>query len=266
MRKISIVAAGVCGIVLMFFATFAMADDYRWIKIPDSEGEQLIPIDPKICKLYEENLKYFAKQNTPMSCNRPIAPHLKDRIKEVEWEDLDPDRYPELFRAVVTLHKYLPGTGEDIIQRDLKFIREDIAKKIRVFRRAKLSLVGRICVYEPTATPEQYWIVQYGVNDVSPSNPKESYRCKPTRGGIDWDPSNLDLYVVSENKLELIGWFGTTLRPSSEGQFIRLIDGRLFVENINKKALIELNEVKVESAFTDTVCIFKFKKSSNRGK
>ncbi|HTY21758.1 MAG TPA: lysozyme inhibitor LprI family protein, partial [Desulfomonilaceae bacterium] len=119
-------------------------DDYRWTGDLNPEGDwQYIPVDPEICKLYEKNLRYFAKRNTPMSCNRPIAPHLKDRIKEVEWEDLDPDKYPDLLRAIATFNDYLLDPGEDKIQRHLTYVRADIANKVRVFRRAKLSLVGR---------------------------------------------------------------------------------------------------------------------------
>lgn len=244
----SIVVAGLCGLVFIFSAAVSMADDYRWIESPDPAGDdQYIPVDPEICKCYEENLRYFAKRNTPMSCNRPIAPHLKDRIKEVEWEDLDPDRYPDLFRAIATSGQYQRGTGEDIIQRDLKSNRAAIANKVRVFRRAKLSLVGR----------EPYWIVQYGPNDISPDNPKEPWRCKPTRGG--GEDSSLELYKVSEAKHELTSKLFSS--RGTEGQHLRIIDNRLFVENIHEKAEILLNEVDTAVGGGNTVCIFQFKKS-----
>jgi hypothetical protein len=255
----SIVTA-VCGVAFVFSAAFSLADDYRWVESPELEDDQQVfRFDPKICKVYGENLRYFAARNTPMSCNRPIASHLKDRIKEVEWEDLDPDQFPDLFRAVVTLNKYLPGTGEDIIQRDLKFARADVANKVRVFRRAKLSLVGRIRVYENSA-PEPYWIVQYGANDISPNNPDSFFKCSPTRGS--GKESNLQLYIVSEKKKELMKeLFVTVGRPSTEGQHLRIIDNRLFVENIRPGAWIELSEVDADLAAGFTVCIFEFKKS-----
>src|SRR5256885_16543760 len=59
------------------------------------------PSDPKVCELYLQNLRCFAKRKVAMSCERPIAPHLQDRIKKIVWHRLDPNRYPELFRAVV---------------------------------------------------------------------------------------------------------------------------------------------------------------------
>jgi hypothetical protein len=259
-----IVVAGVCALLPIFSVAFSMADDYRWVESPDPGGDQqIIPVDPEICKCYEENLRYFAKRNTPMSCNRPIAPHLKGRIKEVEWEDLDPDRYPDLFRAIATCNKYLPGTSEDIIQRDLKLIRANIAKKVRVFRRAKLSLYGNTQVPPHKACHEPYWVVQYGVDDVSPNNPKALRRCEARRGGgIE---SHLRLYIVSAAKHELTRKLFSH-RTSTEGQHLRIIDNRLFVENIHPEALIQLNEVDTALAWGATVCIFQFEKTVNAEK
>jgi hypothetical protein len=257
----SIVVAGVCGLVLMFSAAFSMADDYRWIESDNPDGDQQeMPVDPKICKVYEENLRYFAKRNTPMSCERPIAPCLKNRIKKVEWEDLDPDQYPNLFRAIATSGHYSPGTDEAIIERDVKNIRARIADKVWVFRRAKLSLVGRIQYQAYGADPEPYWIVQYGPNDISPDNPYEPWRCEPTRGGGGGVESNLKLYIVSEARHELTKRLFSR-RISSMGQHLRIIDNRLFVENIHPDAWIDLNEVDTAFAWGATICSFEFKKS-----
>jgi hypothetical protein len=255
----SIVVASLCGLVLLFSAALSMADDYRWIESDNPEGDQQeMPVDPKICKCYERNLRYFARRNTPMSCNRPIAPFLKDRIKEVEWEDLDPERYPDLFRAIATDGKYLPGTGEDIIERNLKLNRASVANRVWVFRRAKLSLFGRTQVQAYSADPEPYWIVQYGVNDISPTNPKDVWRCKPRRGG--GKKSSLQLYIVSEPKHELTKRLFTS-NNSTQGQHLIIIDNRLFVENITPKAWIQLNEVDTAITGGGTVCLFQFKKS-----
>jgi hypothetical protein len=60
------------------------------------------PVDPDVCKLYLKNLRFFAKQNAPMSCERPIAPQLQEQLRNVEWENLDPSKYPDLFQAMVT--------------------------------------------------------------------------------------------------------------------------------------------------------------------
>jgi hypothetical protein len=255
----SVVVTGICALALISLSSISWADDYRWDGSLDPEGDyQVMPVDPKICKCYEKNLRYFARRNTPMSCKRPIAPFLKDRIKEVEWEDLDPDRYPDLFRSIATFGHYQPGTSEDIIQRDLKLIRANIANKVRVFRRAKLSLVGRTQVQAYSAPPEPYWIVQYGVNDISPNNPRHVWRCKPRRG--DGKKSSLNLYIVSAAKHELTKQLFTS-NNSTEGQHLIIIDNRLFVENITPKAWIQLNEVDTATTGGGTVCLFQFKKS-----
>jgi hypothetical protein len=257
----SIVVAGLCGLVFMFSVAFSMADDYRWIESDNPEGDQQqMPVDSKICKCYEKNLRYFARRNTPMSCERPIAPCLKNRIKEVEWEDLDPERYPDLFRAIATSGHYSPGTDEAIIERDLKNIRAGIADKVWVFRRAKLSLVGRIQSQAYSAPPEPYWIVQYGPNDISPDNPRKPWRCKPRRGGGGGVESNLELYIVSGARHKLTKQLFSR-RVSTMGQHLRIIDNRLFVENIHPDARIELNEVDTAFAWGATICIFEFKKS-----
>lgn len=252
-------ATGMVLVLILATAPLSIADEYRWIKNDAEEDEhQIISVDPKICELYEENLQYFAQKNTPMSCYRPIAPYLKDRIREVEWEDLDPDRYPALFRSVVIEDRHLSKKGEDVIQESLKYDRENVAKKISVFRRAKLPpLIGRIRVYKPSAQPEAYWILQYGRDDISESNPHIASRCIPTRDG--GRESSLHLYVVSEAKQEVTKSLAYTRYPTREGQYLRLIDGRLFVENI-RQGWISLDEVEIETAFRDQVCNFRFKK------
>ncbi|MBI4961758.1 MAG: hypothetical protein HY913_00640 [Desulfomonile tiedjei] len=264
----TIVVAGICALVFMFFPALTTADDYRWDEAPFPEGDrQKYEPDPEICELYEENLRYFAKRNTPMSCERPIAPHLKDRIREVEWEDLDPDRYPDLFLAIATFGAFLSGTSEEIIQRDLKFIRAGIPNKVWVFRRAKLSLVGHIR-YGEYGTAEPYWIVQYGPNVISPNNPDDARRCKPTRGGLGGGGySNLELYIVSQAKHEFTIPMSVKLGiPSYEGQHLIMIDNRLFVENIDSDATIELDEVNTDIAAAVAVCVFQFKKSGSSDK
>lgn len=246
-------------LILSLAAPFCViADDYRWIKNTDRTGN-LIEVDPKICKLYEENLRYFAQRNTPMSCYRPIAPHLKDRIKDVEWEDLNPDRYPALFRDVIVQHKNLSNKNEDEIQKNVEYALDDIGKKIRVFRRAKIELFAHLRNnYNLSEKPESYWVLQYGFDDISQSNPRSVYRCVSARAG--GQESNLRLYAVADDSGKLIGSLGTTLYPSNEGQYIKQIDNRIFVENISE-GWIYLNEVSTKTVLTDTVCNYKFEKS-----
>src|SRR5258706_3856459 len=65
------------------------------------------PTDPKVCGVYLQNLRYFARRDAPMSCKRPIAPSFKNQIQEAAWEDLDPRAYPVLFKALVARHNFL---------------------------------------------------------------------------------------------------------------------------------------------------------------
>lgn len=261
--KKPIVATAVRGLVLLLLSISAFADDYQWIRMPDPKGEQLIPVDPEICKLYEANLQYFARLNTPMSCSRPIAPQFAKQIKEIEWADIDINHYPDLFRDVVISNQYLADKNADLIRKEIELAAEDVRKGVRVFRRARLSLAGRI---HPgvRSDPEPYWIVQYGLYDTSPKNPDEFYRCTPGRGGIRG--RGLHLYIVSEMTLRMTSTLGTVRRPSSYGQHIREIDNRLFVENIDPEAWIELNEIDATQPLTDTVCVFQFKKSTSGSK
>src|SRR5258706_7060156 len=46
------------------------------------------PADSGACDLYLENLRYFARTNMALSCERPIAPRFQDRIRQIEWQDL----------------------------------------------------------------------------------------------------------------------------------------------------------------------------------
>lgn len=267
LAKVTPVAGCVVGsILLMSYSAIAGSDDYRWVQYPQDKESQLIPVDPSICKLYEQNLRYFARKNIPMSCSRPIAPQFKSKIKDVDWEDLDPGKYPELLYAIVTKNRnYFIGKSEELIQRDLASIRREIKLGIYAFRRAKLSLAGRLTFGQPNSPIEPYWIVQYGVNRFSVTNPEEVFRCEPRRGGVHF-ASTPDLYVVSADTMQLIGTIGVTRFPSSEGQHIKLINGKIFVENLFPSGRIELNQVDEAIPMTDTVCKFEFTKSTSRSK
>ncbi len=219
-------------------------------------------VNPGICKLYEQNLQYFARKNIPMSCYRPIAPNLKDRIKEVEWEDLDPDVYSGLLRAIVIQYQYLSKASDVTIEENLGRARDGIARKIRVFRRAKLYLAGQIRLNEGRTEPEPYWIVQYGFDVISPDNPDPFYRCEQIRGGFDWLEADLSLYIASALSKTLIKTLSRVVWPSNKGQYLREIDGILFVENIDRRGWVELNVIDTNVPLTDTVCVFDFKKSS----
>src|SRR5438552_2028934 len=144
------------------------------------------PADPAVCGLYLENLRYFARRNTPLSCERPIAPHLKDRIQKVEWEDLNPTDYPDLFQALVTKRRRAMGNDTPPIDKLPSGAVSQVAQKIDVSRRAKLPLIG-YPYYDipgkPPAVRQALWYVQFGLNTADSENPNPAFRCKPIRGG-----------------------------------------------------------------------------------
>lgn len=87
----------------------AHADDYRLDAKPQyttgtahTVMDFETPSDPDACEIYLRNIRYYARLNTPMSCERPIAPQYKANIQMVEWENLSPAEYPELFAAIIS--------------------------------------------------------------------------------------------------------------------------------------------------------------------
>jgi hypothetical protein len=103
-------------LVSLLLCNFVMADDYRLDPKPEySQGSEheLMPFDspsdPELCGIYLKNIRYFAKKNSPMSCETPVWSQLKDRIQHVEWEDLDPNKNEELFEALVAKRTFMPA-------------------------------------------------------------------------------------------------------------------------------------------------------------
>jgi len=248
----------------------ARADDYVLDPAPKLEtGTALAlidyerPEDPRVCGIYLENLRYFAQRNTPMSCERPIAPHLQDRIQKVEWENLDPDGYPELYRAVA-----LRFLGKDVSQGAMNKVSGEIRRGAYVFRRAKLDLIG-YPGYEDhggiTPRPERFHIVQFGRNVIDPDNPDRLSRCTLQRGGpIREAPGDLQLYVVRQDLKFVIGRLSEP-HSTTTGEHMRLINGRPYVETINTRGNIELMQIRLAlPVMLEPVCFFWFKKSEGK--
>ncbi len=265
-------------VCLLTYTHLGWADNYTWVPRNAAEEEQrLLPVDPTICKVYEQNLRYFAQQNVPMSCERPIAPQFKDRIQAIEWENLDPARYPALFLAIAAKRNYLPPQQIEAAKKDpqawIASVKDDFATGINVFRRAMIEppLVGEVRRGKDgrSLPAAPFWIIQFGYNDMSPDNPDEFWRCKPKRGErLQYSmSSSLHLYLASEDLSELLEKFSADVtHPSSEGQHLRRIDGRLFIENIFGDDWISLSEIVTEPPLADAVCNFKFTKTPTRSK
>ena len=231
-----------------------------------ARSDYLKPLDQSVCKTYLENLRYFARRNAPMSCERPVASPLADRIKKIEWEDLDPDRHPELFRALV-LHR---SGGQDTSQQTLNLRAEEIRKKHDVFRRA-IGVFEGFPAFEyqtaPKSRSEKFQIVQYGQNVLDPNNPHPVWRCKPRRGGPQNDATGfLHLYMATEDLSKLIGRLYEPANGTS-GEYIRTIDGRPYIETVLQNGNINLLQLRSSfPAGLESVCFYEFKNSgSSRG-
>jgi len=219
------------------------------------------PADSAVCGLYLENLRYFARRNVPLSCERPIAPHLKDRIQKVEWEDLNQADYPELFRAIAGKH------GWNIDRPSEKLPARDISQAIRktyVFRRAKLPFRGYPYYDEPdkpASVRQALWYVQFGSNTLDPQNPDPVSRCVPVRGGPpDEIFLNLKLYLVSEDMKTLFDRV-YAVQNGGSGEALRIINRRPYVEAANTGGHITLMEIdRVYPGTLEPVCLFLFKR------
>jgi hypothetical protein len=243
------------------------ADDYRLDPSPTFEqGTAHIPMefaepeDPTVCKTYLANLSYYARRNTPMSCERPIAPHLKKVIEEVQWENLDPYVHEGLFRSIIAM----ASLGRDKTQAAFEWRVQQLRKGELVFRRAQLSLSGYFdsADHTPKTTPERFEIVQYGVNVVDTKNPAEVWRCKPQRGGPPHDFGDLNLYLVSEDLKRLHGYLNDYMRNGNTGHYLRLVNGRPYVEQVLSNGNSVLMQVRTALPVgLESVCMYLFKRS-----
>ncbi len=222
--------------------------------------------DPKVCQLYQENLNYFANQNMPLSCNRPIVPQLKSRIQEVEWEDLKPSDYPELFRQFVLIE----SSGRDKSPEILKDHAQQVATREYLFRRAKLELTGKTWRYfgESFGLPYhmgspleyftgKFFVIQYGPNDKDVNSPV--LPCKPIRGG---NYSSLKFYLVNDIMNGVINYLSTSVKGAYAGEKLLLIDGKLYAETISGDATIDLLRVKQgDQIELKLLCSYRFETS-----
>ena len=107
-----------------------------------NQGEEAFkdPEDPQVCNVYLRNLRHFARLNTPMSCERPVAPQFRKLIQAVAWEDLNPREYPDLFRGVLAEFHYWKTNPPKDESRELAWSADELKERGVVFRRAKAKL------------------------------------------------------------------------------------------------------------------------------
>jgi uncharacterized protein len=232
----------------------------------DLEGEPFESSqDPEVCALYLQNLRYFAKNNLPMSCGQPVAPILAGKIKPVEWENLDPEKYPELFKAVV-FKVFPPRSYEDRSypsEKDLSHWRESIRNGGVVFRRAKLELKGNMAL-PPLNMPieKSYQIVQFGFDVTDPANPNSRLRCEQNAGRVmpNIRRNDLGLFIASENLREFYEEL-YDLHLGYQSYFnLWLINGQPYGEQYDDKGNVLLSELRSDYVHLERVCLFQYKK------
>jgi hypothetical protein len=248
------------------------ADDYALDPAPIARhGRYEQPFesaqDPNVCSIYLQNLQYFAHRKLPMSCGQPIAPTLTAKIKPVEWEDLDPDQYPDLFKAVVADYEH-GSNGES----RLAGARKAVTKKAYVFRRAKLDLskspLARRRLGDPPAA--QFQIVQFGIDITDPNSPPDQWgHCEPKQGrsssrGPVWTP----IYRVSADLQRLYGGLIGLINGSVRALWI--VNDNVYAESYYPGgADVELSELRVNSPLNvdwNPVCRFHYTRSANATK
>ncbi|MES2365693.1 MAG: hypothetical protein V4563_07370 [Pseudomonadota bacterium] len=263
---------------MILLSSLAYADDYVLDPNPknysgraDFEGEPFESAqDPKVCALYLQNLRYFASHNLPMSCGQPVAPYLTNKIKPVQWENLDPEKYPDLFKAVAA--KVFPPRSSDSkpypSETQLLLERERVRKGVMVFRRAKLNLKGYLA-FPPTNLPSEktYQIVQFGFNVTDPANPEPRMRCEQRVGRVlpAIHENELSFFIVSKNLSELYGELYDLQLGYQSYVNLWLINGQPYGEQYDDKGSVLLSELESKTiVHLERVCLFHYKKPLNK--
>ena len=229
-------------------------------RVPFGDAE-----DPTVCRLYLQNLRYFAHQNIPMSCERPIGPHLRDRIQKVQWENLNPTDYPELFRSIVATERDWNREPPREEKEELAWYASAVHQRTHAFRRARLALRGSpeyVGTDRPPFTEQPLWLVQYGPNTADTHNPNSVWRCIPTRGGPPREVwSDLKLYLVSQDMKTLFHRV-LVLENGGSGESVRVMNGRPYLETALTNGNIKLMQLNQNyPASVEPVCFYFFKRT-----
>ena len=250
---------------VIFVSVNARADSYRLDPSPTfTQGTAHIAVnyppanDRKVCQTYLENLRYFARRNTAMSCERPMAPQMPKVIQPVEWEDIDPLAHARLLSSIMAQDSFGNNKGQKAIDYRI----EELKKGIRVFRRAKIMFTGTFDNGRngPKPTPEPFQVVQYGINVLDPDNPEDLWRCARRRGGPEHDYSfYLRLYLVSPDLKELYGELYNYMGGGPTGGHLRLIRGNLYVEYVAMNGDSILMQLRNKYPIgLESVCLYLF--------
>jgi hypothetical protein len=266
MSKLALI---VLGWIVFGLPNFARADDYTLDPAPTEMIDRNIekyqtPQDSEVCSLYLQNLRYFARRNEPLSCGQPIAPMLDKKIKKAEWENLDPEKYPDLYKEVIKEARFI----KDPSQKELEWGWHEIREGGAVFRRLKFDLRGSPGVEAGSNRPlpeQEISIVQFGSDVTNPDNPDSTDRCHSGQGRIMSSSAvrhQLHFLIATKNLThvfgELLDWSGRYLSN------LWLINDRIYGESYDEKGDVKLTELRVTYPIRlEAVCLYHFKKTSH---
>lgn len=203
-----------------------------------------------------------------MSCGQPIAPMLEQQIQPMEWESLDPDKYPYMFSSLIKRKHFIKG---DLPQPLLDRYLDNVKKGRIVFRRLSAGLRGFPSSKEKDSgalQEQEFSIIQFGDN-ISNLDLDSAHGCSNKLGRIMSsysDQDALDMYVVPKDighasflYFQLFDWRGRS------GQNLWRIHGRIYGEFYDEKGDVQLSELRVSYPIhLEPVCLYHYKKSSRK--
>lgn len=234
------------------------AKTYLPAHIDRQEGEPYQAArDPNVCSLYLKNLQYFARRDIPMSCGQPIAPGLEKDIQKVEWEDLNPDQYPDLFKETVKQFDY----GREPTEQVLAKVRDLVRNKRNVFRRARLDLKGYPSfeyAHGSNLPKSKFILIQYGMNVTDPLNPDPSWRCEIQQGRKMKDGEYVRFFIATDD-LHKLYWNSIAVINGS-GQNLWLINNYPYSEWYDEEGTVRFSEFRLEAPIHfEPVCLYHYK-------
>lgn len=248
-------------------------DDY----VLDPEPKEMIdwnweeykkPEDKGVCSIYLQNLQYFARRSEPLSCGQPIAPTVQDKIKPAEWENLDPDQYPDLFKAAIK--EAFHFGREEPAEGEIKWRKKEVKERAMVFRRLKFGLTGSPGAEEGSnqPLPEQGLnVIQIGSDVTRSDNPDLIRRCQLMQGRKMHDTYHIPELLVASEDLKLIYYKLWDWRARF-GQNLWFINKRIYGEYYDEKADVKLTELRnadySKKLVLEPVCLFHFKQATNQ--
>lgn len=261
-------------VVLSVFGFTAYAERFVSVNLDKRyPGMAGVKYDPKVCQLYLENLNHLVKKNVSLQCGRPIAPHLRKRIQELEWEDIEPEENWETFKQVSALrgnvrHSY--ANACNIIKRLSESYPDDTVYPMPsnpFFQRSKYSWHGAVIGNEDDDRNRrcehtgQFYFVRYSEN--SPED-NDLWPCKRLSDDSPIIYNNDPSLFVVDSAMNVVRELDSPAhddpRGNYKGQVLRRIDQILYWE-VAYDGEVHLYRVNLKNQFNmEATCEFKLVK------